>query len=86
MFFAMGWEHLVVNMFIIPSAMIYGANITLSDWWIGNELPVTIGNFVGGFLFTGAAIAFMYGTRGRLHLPLRDERGGVAERSRSGCR
>jgi formate transporter len=63
MFFGMGWEHLVVNMFIMPSAMLYGAHITLSDWWIGNELPVTIGNFVGGFLFTGAAIAFMFGTR-----------------------
>jgi len=63
MFFAMGWEHLVVNMFVIPSAMLYGAHITMSDWWIGNELPVTIGNFVGGFLFTGVAIAFMYGTR-----------------------
>jgi formate transporter len=63
MFFAMGWEHLVVNMFVIPSAMIYGAHITMSDWWIGNELPVTLGNFVGGFLFTGAAIAFMYGSR-----------------------
>jgi len=63
MFFAMGWEHLVVNMFVIPSAMVYGAHITLADWWIGNELPVTIGNFVGGFLLTGAAIAFIYGTR-----------------------
>jgi formate transporter len=63
MFFGMGWEHLVVNMFIMPSAMLYGAHITLSDWWIGNELPVTLGNFVGGFLFTGAAIAFMFGTR-----------------------
>lgn len=63
LFFGMGWEHLVVNMFIMPSAMLFGAPITLSDWWIGNELPVTIGNFVGGFLFTGAAIAFMYGKR-----------------------
>jgi formate/nitrite transporter len=65
MFFGMGWEHLVVNMFLIPSAMLYGAHITASDWWIGNELPVTIGNFVGGFLFTGAAIAFMFGTSGK---------------------
>jgi formate transporter len=63
MFFGMGWEHLVVNMFIMPSAMLYGAHITMTDWWIGNELPVTLGNFVGGFLFTGAAIAFMFGSR-----------------------
>jgi formate/nitrite transporter len=60
MFFGMGWEHLVVNMFIIPSAMLYGAHITWTDWWVGNELPVTIGNLVGGFLFTGAAIAWLY--------------------------
>jgi formate/nitrite transporter FocA (FNT family) len=63
MFFGMGWEHLVVNMFIMPSAMIYGAHITLSDWWLWNEIPVTIGNFVGGFLFTGVVIAFIYGSR-----------------------
>jgi formate/nitrite transporter len=63
LFFGMGWEHLVVNMFIIPSAMLYGAHITLSDWWIGNELPVTLGNFVGGFLFTGATILFIYRMR-----------------------
>ncbi len=63
LFFGMGWEHLVVNMFIIPSAMLYGAPITLSDWWIGNELPVTIGNFVGGFVFTGLAIGWIYRAR-----------------------
>ena len=63
MFFSMGWEHLVVNMFVMPSAMLYGAHITLGDWWIGNELPVTIGNFVGGFLFTGAAVGWAYRAR-----------------------
>jgi formate/nitrite transporter FocA (FNT family) len=60
MFFGMGWEHLVVNMFIMPSAMLYGAHITWSQWWLGNELPVTIGNFVGGFLLTGATIGWIY--------------------------
>jgi formate transporter len=63
MFFSMGWEHLVVNMFIMPSAMLYGSHITLGDWWIGNELPVTIGNFVGGFVFTGAAVGWAYRAR-----------------------
>lgn len=60
LFFGMGWEHLIVNMFIIPSAMLYGAPITMGDWWIGNELPVTIGNFVGGFVFTGLAVGWIY--------------------------
>lgn len=56
-------EHLVVNMFIMPSAMLYGAPITLSDWWIGNELPVTIGNFCGGFFFTAATLGWVYRTK-----------------------
>jgi formate/nitrite transporter len=60
MFFGMGWEHLVVNMFIMPSAMLYGSHITWTQWWVGNELPVTIGNFVGGFLLTGATIGWIY--------------------------
>jgi formate transporter len=60
LFFGMGWEHLVVNMFIIPSAMMYGAPITLSNWWIQNELPVTIGNFCGGFFFTACTIGWIY--------------------------
>jgi len=63
MFFAMGYEHMVVNMFIIPAAMFFGAPITMGDFWIGNELPATLGNFAGGFLFTGAALGFVYRTR-----------------------
>jgi len=54
MFFAMGYEHMVVNQFIIPTAMMFGAPISEYDFWVGNQLPVTIGNFLGGFLFTGA--------------------------------
>jgi formate transporter len=63
MFFAMGYEHMVVNMFIIPAAMFFGAPITMGDFWLGNELPATLGNFAGGFLFTGAALGFVYRTR-----------------------
>jgi formate/nitrite transporter len=63
MFFAMGYEHMVVNMFIIPAAMMFGAPITQSDFWIGNELPVTLGNFAGGFLFTAAALGWTYRAR-----------------------
>ena len=63
MFFAMGYEHMVVNMFIIPAAMMFGAPLTQSDFWLGNELPVTLGNFAGGFLFTAAALGWTYRKR-----------------------
>ncbi|HTJ26016.1 MAG TPA: formate/nitrite transporter family protein [Candidatus Limnocylindria bacterium] len=70
MFFAMGYEHMVVNMFIIPIAMFFGAPISMSDFWVGNELPVTIGNFAGGFLFTGAALGWLFHTRRTTEEPI----------------
>ncbi len=55
-FFAQGFEHAVVNMFVIPAGMIFGANVSFSDWWLWNEIPVTLGNIFGGMLFTGLAL------------------------------
>ncbi|WP_308211970.1 formate/nitrite transporter family protein [Neobacillus cucumis] len=55
-FFAQGFEHAVVNMFVIPAGMMLGAHVTLTDWLLWNQLPVTVGNLVGGFLFTGLAL------------------------------
>ena len=49
-FFAQGFEHTVVNMFIIPTGMLMGAKVTVSDWWLWNQIPVTLGNLVGGFV------------------------------------
>jgi formate/nitrite transporter len=55
-FFAQGFEHSVVNMFVIPLGMMLGAKTTLAQWWLCNQIPVTLGNFVGGYLFTGLAL------------------------------
>jgi len=52
-FFAMGLEHSVVNMFVIPTAMLFGAQISFVDWWLWNQIPVTLGNIVGAVFFTG---------------------------------
>jgi len=57
-FFGQGFEHSVVNMFLIPTGMLLGAKVSFSDWWLWNQIPVTLGNFVGGFLFTGVALYF----------------------------
>jgi formate transporter len=59
-FFAQGFEHSVVNMFIIPTGMMMGAKVTVSQWWLWNQIPVTLGNLVGGFTFTGLAIYTTY--------------------------
>jgi len=55
-FFAQGFEHTVVNMFIIPTGMMLGAKVSVADWWIWNQIPVTLGNIVGGFVCTGLAL------------------------------
>jgi len=62
-FFAQGFEHAVVNMFIIPTGMLLGAKVTFVDWWLWNQIPVTLGNIVGGFVFTGLAIYLTYKPR-----------------------
>jgi formate transporter len=59
-FFAQGFEHSVVNMFIIPTGMMMGAKVSVADWWLWNQIPVTLGNLVGGFVFTGFAIYATY--------------------------
>lgn len=59
-FFGQGFEHSVVNMFMIPTGMLLGAKVTVSDWWLWNQIPVTLGNFVGGFLFAGLFLYWTY--------------------------
>lgn len=63
LFFALGYEHSVVNMFVIPAGMMLGAKTTFAQWWIWNEIPVTLGNIVGGLVFTGLALYITHAHR-----------------------
>jgi formate/nitrite transporter FocA (FNT family) len=38
-----------------------GAKVSFSDWWLWNQIPVTLGNIVGGLVFTGLALYVTYG-------------------------
>ncbi|MGD8568063.1 MAG: formate/nitrite transporter family protein [Gammaproteobacteria bacterium] len=68
LFFAMGFEHSVVNMFLFPSAMIMGGGFSIADYFIWNEIPTALGNLVGGLAFTGLTL---YSTHART-APVRD--------------
>jgi formate/nitrite transporter len=61
-FFALGFEHSVVNMFLIPSGMMLGAPISLGQALLWNLVPVTIGNILAGTLLTGMALYATYPT------------------------
>ena len=55
-FVGLGFEHSVANMYLIPVAMLAGAEGVGVSGFIGNMVPVTLGNIVGGGVF----VAFVY--------------------------
>jgi len=61
-FFALGFEHSVVNMFLIPSGMMLGASISVGQALFWNLLPVTLGNLFAGTFLTGMALYATYPT------------------------
>lgn len=56
LFFYMGFEHSVVNMFLFPIGLMLGGEFTLGDYLVWNELPTVAGNLVGGLTFVGLII------------------------------
>ncbi len=56
LFFFMGFEHSIVNMFLFPFSMIMGGDFTVMDYLIWNEIPTALGNLVGGLAFTGLTL------------------------------
>jgi formate transporter len=52
LFFFMGFEHSIVNMFLFPFSIIMGGNFTILDYIFWNEIPTILGNLLGGLLFT----------------------------------
>ena len=59
-FVALGFEHSVANMYLIPVAMLHGVEGVTMWGFIGNLIPVTIGNMVGGGLFVGGVYWLCY--------------------------
>jgi formate/nitrite transporter len=69
-FFAQGYEHSIVNMFVIPAGKFLGAPVSTGTWWLWNQIPVTLGNILSGAVFTGLAMYATYAPSktARLHL------------------
>jgi formate/nitrite transporter len=55
-FVALGLEHSVANMFIIPVGIFCGADVAFADFLVNNLVPVTLGNLFGGLLFASHAL------------------------------
>jgi formate transporter len=61
LFFAMTFEHSIVNMFLFPAGLLLGAKFTLRDYLIWNKLPTIAGNFLGGVGFTALTLHAAHG-------------------------
>ncbi len=59
-FFALGYEHSIVNMYVIPTGMLLGAPVSFAKWWLWNQIPVTLGNIISASLFTGLPLFASY--------------------------
>ena len=58
-FVLIGFQHVVANMFVIPAAIFGGAEITWAQF-VGNLLPVWLGNAIGGAVFVGGVYYLAY--------------------------
>lgn len=56
LFFYMGFEHSIVNMFLFPSGLMLGGNFSIYDYMVWNEIPTVLGNLVGGITFVGLTL------------------------------
>lgn len=56
LFFYMGFEHSIVNMYLFPSGLLMGGEFTLMDYLVWNEIPTILGNLAGGLTFVGLTL------------------------------
>jgi formate/nitrite transporter FocA (FNT family) len=63
-FVALGLDHSVANMFIIPLGMLRGANISVVQF-LANLAVVSLGNAVGGALCVMMPLGTTFGKWGR---------------------
>jgi len=60
LFFYMGFEHSIVNMFLFPFSMIMGGDFTISEYFIWNEIPTALGNLIGGLCLVGLPLYYTH--------------------------
>lgn len=52
-FFAIGFEHSIVNHFALSAGIWAGGDYTWGEAWFNNLVPVTLGNIIGAMIFQG---------------------------------
>jgi formate/nitrite transporter len=81
LFFYMGFEHSIVNMFLFPAGLLLGGEFSVGDYLVWNEIPTVLGNLVGGFTFVGLMLYTTHvRTKGASPAPVDVARADVREK------
>ena len=64
-FVAIGLEHSVANLFIMPCALLLGAKVTVHDVIFKNLIPVLIGNAIAGAVVVAGSYSYQFGKLGK---------------------
>lgn len=82
-FVAIGLEHSVANLFILPAAMLLRAPLSWGDIIFRNVLPVLAGNAVAGALVVAASYSYQFGALGGKRRAIFAEKLAKRERKKS---
>jgi len=63
-FVAIGFEHSVANLFLLPLGLLAAAPLTIGQVLVKNLIPVTLGNAFAGAVLIGAGFSFAFGKLG----------------------
>jgi hypothetical protein len=61
---AVGLEHVVANMFLLPLGLLGGADLSIADTIVKNFVPTTIGNAIAGAVVVAASYSYQFGKLG----------------------
>ncbi len=65
-FVAIGLEHSVANLFIMPCALLMGAKLTIQEVIFKNLIPVILGNAIAGSIIVAGSYSYQFGNLGKL--------------------
>ena len=60
-FVAIGLEHSIANMFILPCALLLQASVSVSEVIFRNIIPVLLGNAIAGALVVAGSYSYQFG-------------------------
>ncbi len=64
-FVAIGLEHSIANLFIMPCALLLGAKLSIEQVIVKNLIPVLLGNAIAGAFVVAGSYSYQYGRLGK---------------------